>query len=72
MTKDCNLLGQFTLENLPKVPAGTLSFPVTFYIDQNGILKVSASEKASGNSGNITIKNEKGRLTEQEIQLMIL
>jgi len=63
-TKNCNLLGKFTLENLPKAPAGQISIPVTFELDENGILNVDASEKASGTSANIKIKNEKGRLTE--------
>jgi len=69
--KDCNLLGKFTVYNLPKAPAGVVQIEETFEIDENGILKVSAIETASGSSGQITIKNEKGRLSEQQIKTMI-
>ena len=53
------------ISGLPKAPAGAVKFNTTFDIDENGILKVTAVDKISGHSGNVTIKNEKGRLTEE-------
>ena len=64
LTKDCNFLGDFPVNNLPLAPAGAVSAEMTFVIDENGILKVSAIVKANGSTGQITIKNEKGRLTD--------
>ena len=71
LVKDCNQLGKFTVNNLPKAPAGAVETEVTFEIDENGILKVSAIVKANGASGQVTIKNEKGRLTDKQISDMV-
>ena len=70
-TADNNLLGHFTLRNLPALPRGEVSLPVTFEVDENGILKVSAMHKETGKKGDITITNDKGRLSETEIAIMI-
>merc|ERR1712110_1004575 len=69
MTKDCHLLGNFNLEGIPPAPRGTPQIEVTFDVDANGILNVSAQDKATGKSEKITITNEKGRLSK-EIQKM--
>ena len=71
MTKDNNLLGQFNLGNLPPAKRGTPQIEVTFDIDANGILNVSAQDKASGNLQQITIKNDKGRLDQEEIDRLV-
>ena len=70
-TKDNNLLGKFDLTNLPPAPRGVPQIEVTFEIDANGILNVNASEKSSGKSEKITITNEKGRLSKEEIEKMV-
>lgn len=67
-TKDCNKLGTFDLTGLPPAPRGTLQIEVTYDLDCNGILNVSACEKSTGKSQNITIKNEKGRLSDEDIE----
>merc|ERR1719310_2112700 len=61
MTKDCHLLGKFNLEGIPPAPRGTPQIEVTFDLDANGILNVSAMDKASGKNEKITITNDKGR-----------
>ncbi|KAF1613842.1 UNVERIFIED_CONTAM: hypothetical protein FQV16_0016974, partial [Eudyptes robustus] len=61
MTKDNNRLGTFDLMGIPPAPRGVPQIEVTFEIDANGILNVSALEKGSGKSNKIQIKNEKGR-----------
>jgi heat shock 70kDa protein 1/2/6/8 len=71
MTKDNNLLGKFNLEGIPPAPRGTPQIEVTFDIDANGILNVSAQDKASGNIQKITIKNDKGRLSQEEINRLV-
>ncbi|KAG0221190.1 hypothetical protein BGW42_008150, partial [Actinomortierella wolfii] len=71
MTKDNNRLGQFELTNIPPAPRGVPQIEVTFEIDANGILRVSASDKGTGKTESITIKNDKGRLSEDEIERMI-
>merc|ERR1719335_1858358 len=71
MTKDNNLLGKFHLDGIPPAPRGVPQVEVTFDIDANGILNVSASEKATGKSSQITITNEKGRLSKDEIERMV-
>merc|ERR1712018_124966 len=68
MTKDNRLLGKFNLEGLPPAKRGEPQIEVTFDIDGNGILNVNATEKATGKSHQITIKNEKGRLSKEEIE----
>merc|ERR1711976_361463 len=71
MTKDNNLLGKFNLEGIPPAPRGTPQIEVTFDVDANGILNVSAMDKASGKSKNITITNDKGRLSKEEIDKLV-
>jgi heat shock protein 1/8 len=70
-TRDCNPLGKFTLDGFPPAPRGVPQIEVTYSVDTNGILSVSAVEKASGKTNEIVIKNDKGRLSEKEIQSMI-
>jgi len=71
MTKDNNLLGKFDLEGIPPMPRGQPQIEVTFEIDANGILNVKAQEKIKGIEGNIQIKNEKGRLSKDEIENLV-
>jgi len=71
MTKDNHLLGSFNLEGIPPAPRGTPQIEVTFDIDANGILNVSAVEKATGKSQKITITNDTGRLSKEEIEKMV-
>lgn len=70
-TKDCHLLGEFTLSGIPPMPRGIPQIEVTYDIDTNGILNVSAVEKSVGKSQKITIKNENGRLNKDDIEKMI-
>jgi len=71
MTKDNHLLGKFDLTNIPPAPRGVPQIEVTFEIDANGILNVGAEDKGTGKAEKIVIKNEKGRLSEEEIERMI-
>lgn len=71
MTKDNNLLGKFNLDGIPPAPRNVPQIEVTFDIDANGILNVSAAEKATGKSSQITITNEKGRLSQADIDRMV-
>merc|ERR1712003_613137 len=71
MTKDNNLLGKFHLDGIPPAPRGVPQVEVTFDIDANGILNVSAQDKSTGKSNRITITNEKGRLSQEEIDRMV-
>jgi len=71
MSKDNNLLGNFELSGIPPMPRGTPKIEVTFEVDANGIMNVTAKDETTGKSNKITIKNEKGRLSEQEIQTML-
>jgi L1 cell adhesion molecule like protein len=71
MTKDNHLLGTFNLEGIPPAPRGVPQIEVTFNLDANGILNVSAEDKSTGKSKNIQIKNEKGRLSQAEIERML-
>ncbi|XP_061395011.1 heat shock protein 70-like [Musca vetustissima] len=71
MTKDNNRLGTFDLSGIPPAPRGVPQIEVTFDLDANGILNVSAKEMSSGNAKNITIKNDKGRLSQAEIDRMV-
>lgn len=71
MTKDNNLLGKFELTNIPPAPRGVPQIEVSFELDANGILKVSASDKGTGKTETITITNDKGRLTQDEIDRMV-
>jgi len=71
MTKDNHLLGKFELGGIPPAPRGQPQIEVTFEIDSNGILNVGAEDKGTGKSEKITITNDKGRLTEEEIERMV-
>ncbi|KAG8326786.1 Heat shock 70 kDa protein [Homalodisca vitripennis] len=71
MTKDNNLLGTFDLTGIPPAPRGVPKIDVTFDLDANGILNVSAKDNSSGKSKNITIQNNKGRLSKEEIDRMV-
>lgn len=71
MTKDCNLLGNFQLDGIPPAPRGVPKINVTFDIDSNGILNVTAKDEASGNSKNITVTNDRGRLSKEQIDQMV-
>ncbi|KAK3265581.1 luminal-binding protein [Cymbomonas tetramitiformis] len=71
MTKDNHLLGKFDLNGIPAAPRGVPQIEVTFEIDANGILNVGAEDKGTGKSEKITITNDKGRLTQEEIERMI-
>lgn len=71
MTKDNHNLGKFDLTGIPPAPRGVPQIEVTFDIDANGILNVSASDKSSGKTEKITITNDKGRLSAEEIEKMV-
>merc|ERR1719410_2354492 len=71
MTRDNNLLGKFNLDGIPPMPRGQPQIDVTYDIDANGILNVSAVEKSTGKENKITITNDKGRLSQEEIERMI-
>lgn len=70
-TKDCNLLGKFELAGIPPAPRGVPQIEVSFDVDANGILNVNASDKTTGKSSKITITNDKGRLSKEEIERML-
>ncbi|KAF5297170.1 hypothetical protein FQR65_LT19742 [Abscondita terminalis] len=72
MTKDNNLLGTFDLSGIPPASRGVPKINVTFDLDANGILNVSALEESTGKSKMITIKNDKGRLSQKDIERMIM
>ncbi|KAK9451703.1 heat shock protein 70 family [Limtongia smithiae] len=71
LCKDNNLLGKFELTGIPPSPRGVPQIEVSFELDANGILKVSATDKGTGKSEAITITNEKGRLSKEEIDRMV-
>ncbi|CAH1772401.1 unnamed protein product [Owenia fusiformis] len=71
MTKDNNLLGQFELSGIPPAPRGVPKIEVTFDIDANGILHVTAKDESTGKSNNIRITNDKGRLSKEDIEKMV-
>jgi len=71
MTRDNNLLGKFELKGIPAAPRGQPQIEVSFELDANGILKVSAGDKGTGKSESITITNDKGRLSKEEIDRMV-
>ena len=70
-TKDNNLLGTFELGDIPLAPKGVPQIEITFDVDAHGILNVHAKEKGTGNSNKITITNDKGRLSKEEIERMV-
>jgi len=71
MTKDNHQLGTFDLTGIPPAPRGQPQIEVSFEVDANGILEVSAEDKGTGKSQKITITNDKGRLTQEEIERMV-
>ena len=71
LTKDNNSLGKFQLDGIPPMPRGVPQIEVSFDVDANGILNVSAAEKSTGKSQKITITNDKGRLSKEEIERMV-
>ena len=71
MTRDNHLLGKFDLTGIPPAPRGVPQIEVTFDIDANGILNVSAVDKSSGKQEKITITNDKGRLSKEDIERMV-
>lgn len=71
MTKDNHLLGKFDLNGIPPAPRGVPQIDVTFQIDENGILTVTAEDKGSGSKNAITITNDQNRLTPEDIDRMI-
>jgi len=71
MTKDNNTLGKFQLEGIPPMPRGVPQIEVTFDIDANGILNVNALEKSTGKEQKITITNDKGRMSAEEIERLV-
>ncbi|XP_069880199.1 heat shock 70 kDa protein 1B-like [Dipodomys merriami] len=71
MTRDNNLLGRFELSGIPPAPRGVPQIEVTFDIDANGILHVTATDKSTGKANTITITNDKGRLSKDDIERMV-
>merc|ERR1711948_204115 len=71
MTKDNNLLGKFHLDGIPPAPRGVPQIEVTFDIDANGILNVSAEDKSASGKNSITITNDKGRLSKDDVERMV-
>jgi len=71
MTKDCNSLGNFLLEGIKPAPRGVPQIDVSFDIDANGIMNIEACEKGTGKKEHITISNDKGRLTAEDIEKMV-
>ncbi|ETN39739.1 chaperone DnaK [Cyphellophora europaea CBS 101466] len=71
MTKDNNLLGKFELTGIPPAPRGVPQIEVSFELDANGILRVTAGDKGTGKAESITITNDKGRLSPEEIERMV-
>ena len=68
MTKDNHQLGKFDLTGIPPAPRGVPQITVSFEIDANGIMQVSAADEGTGKSENVVITNEKGRLSQEEIE----
>lgn len=71
LTRDNNKLGEFNLQGIPPMPRGVPQIEITYDVDANGILNVNAVEKSSGKSESITVTNDKGRLSADEIQKMV-
>lgn len=72
MTRDCNLLGKFTLEGIPLAPRGVPQIEVTFEVDSNGIMNVTAIDKATLKRNHITITGDRSRFTIEDIQRMLI
>jgi heat shock 70kDa protein 1/2/6/8 len=71
LTKDNNKLGEFTLQGIPPMPRGMPQIEIIYDLDVNGILNVKACEKSTGKSDNITVTNDKGRLSKEDIDKML-
>ena len=71
LTKDNRLLGKFDLQDIPPAPRGVPQIEVIFEVDSNGILKVSAEDKGTGKSQSVTITNDRGRLSQDEIDRLV-
>jgi L1 cell adhesion molecule like protein len=71
LTKDNNLLGAFSLTGIPPLPKGEAELEVQFFLDANGILTVTATDKQTGKKNNITIANDNGRLSTEDIERMV-
>ena len=71
LTRDCNQLGKFQLTNIPPMPRGMPQIEITYEVDANGILQVSAVEKSTGKSEKITISNASNKLTKEQIEKMV-
>lgn len=71
MVRDCNLLGSFKLDGIPPMPRGVPQIEITYDIDANGILNVSAVEKSTGKSQKITITNDKNRMSAEDIEKLV-
>jgi len=71
MTKDNNILGKFQLDGIPPAPRGVPQIEVSFDLDANGIMNVAAADKSTGKSNKITITNDKGRLSQDDIERMV-
>jgi L1 cell adhesion molecule like protein len=71
LTKDCNLLGKFQLSGIPPMPRGMPQIEITYEVDANGILQVSAVEKSTGKSEKITITNSSNKLSKEDIEQMV-
>ena len=71
LTKDNNKLGEFTLKGIPPMPRGAPQIEISYDLDANGILTVSACEKSTGKSDSITVTNDKGRLSKEDIDKMV-
>jgi len=71
LTKDCNLLGNFQLAGIPPMPRGMPQIEITYEVDANGILQVSAAEKSTGKSEKITITNSSNKLSKEDIEKMV-
>lgn len=70
-TRDCNLLGKFQLDGIPPMPRGVPQIEISYDIDANGILNVSAAEKSTGKTNKITITNDKSRLSTEEVERLV-
>lgn len=71
MTKDNHKLGQFNLDGIPPSPRGVPQIEVTFDLDENGIMNVNATDKQTTKQSKITITNNKGRLSKEDIEKLV-